>query len=86
VSKHGLKGLADSLRTEVNGQVRVTSVFTGTTATPMQQSLHAAKGRVYAPESLIQPQDVASVVAHVLSLPLTVEVTDIHMRPASPPC
>jgi NADP-dependent 3-hydroxy acid dehydrogenase YdfG len=86
VSKHGLKGLADSLRAEVNGQVRVTSVFTGTTATPMQQSLHAAKGRVYAPESLIQPQDVASVVAHVLSLPLTVEVTDIHMRPASPPC
>jgi NADP-dependent 3-hydroxy acid dehydrogenase YdfG len=61
-------------------------VFTGTTATPMQQSLHAAKGRAYAPENLIQPQDVATVVAHVLSLPRTVEVTNIHMRPASPPC
>ena len=85
VSKHGLKGLADSLRAEVNGQVRVTSVFTGTTATPMQQSLHAAKGRAYSPESLIQPADVASVVANLLSLPRTVEVTDIHMRPAMPP-
>jgi NADP-dependent 3-hydroxy acid dehydrogenase YdfG len=86
VSKHGLKGLADSLRAEVTGQVRVTSVFTGTTATPMQEWLHAAKGRVYAPENLIQPGDVASVVAHVLSLPRTVEVTDVHMRPAMTPC
>lgn len=86
VSKHGLKGLADSLRAEVNGQVRVTSVFTGTTATPMQQSLHAAKGHAYVPESLIQPEDVASVVAHLLTLARTVEVTDIHMRPARPPC
>jgi NADP-dependent 3-hydroxy acid dehydrogenase YdfG len=86
VSKHGLRGLADSLRAEVNGQVRVTSVFTGKTATPMQQSLHAAKGRAYAPESLIQPEDVASLVAHLLTLACTVEVTDIHMRPARPPC
>ena len=53
---------------------------------PMQEWLHAAKGRVYAPENLIQPGDVASVVAHVLSLPRTVEVTDIHMRPAMTPC
>jgi NAD(P)-dependent dehydrogenase (short-subunit alcohol dehydrogenase family) len=84
-SKHGLKGLADSLRAEVSGQVRVTSVFTGTTATPMQASLHAAKGRPYAPEKLIQPADVAAVVGHVLALPRTVELTDIHMRPALPP-
>ena len=86
VSKHGLRGLADSLRGEINGIVRVTSVFTGTTATPMQRSLHAAKGRAYAPENLIQPADVASVVSHVLSLPQTVEVTEIHMRPAMSPC
>ena len=85
-SKHGLKGLADSLRAEVNGQVRVTSVFAGSTATPMQASLHAAKGRAYDPDALIQPEDVASVVGHVLSLPKTVELTDIHMRPAKRPC
>jgi NADP-dependent 3-hydroxy acid dehydrogenase YdfG len=85
-TKHGLKGLADSLRAEINGQVRVTSVFAGTTATPMQAALHAAKGRAFAPETLIQPEDVASVVCHVLGLPKTVELTDIHMRPAYPPC
>jgi NADP-dependent 3-hydroxy acid dehydrogenase YdfG len=84
-TKHALRALADSLRAEVNGQVRVTSVFTGATATPMQRSLHAAKGRAYAPETLIQAEDVAAVVVHVLSLPRTVELTDIHMRPAQPP-
>lgn len=84
-TKHGLAGFADSLRAEVSGQVRVTSVFTGTTATPMQASLHALKRRAYAPETLIQPEDVAAVVCHVLSLPETVELTAIHMRPAQPP-
>jgi NADP-dependent 3-hydroxy acid dehydrogenase YdfG len=84
-TKHALRALADSLRAEVNGQVRVTSVFTGATATPMQRALHAAKGRAYAPESLIQAEDVAAVVGHVLSLPRSVELTDIHMRPAQPP-
>ena len=84
-SKHALSALADSLRAELNGHVRVTSVFTGTTATPMQQSLHQAKGRPYRPETLIQPEDVAAVVGHVLSLPRTSEVTAIHLRPALPP-
>lgn len=84
-AKHGLAALADSLRAEVNGQVRVTSVFTGSTATPMQASLHALKRRAYVPETLIQPEDVASVVCHVLSLPRTVELTAIHMRPGQPP-
>ena len=84
-TKHGLTGLADSLRAEVNGQVRVTSVFTGTTATPMQASLHAIKRRAYAPETLIQPEDVAAVVCHVLTLPETVELTAIHLRPTQPP-
>jgi NADP-dependent 3-hydroxy acid dehydrogenase YdfG len=84
-TKHGLTGLADSLRAEVNGQVRVTSIFTGSTATPMQASLHALKCRAYAPETLIQPEDVASVVCHVLTLPRTVELTAVHMRPAQPP-
>ena len=84
-TKHALRALADSLRAEVNGQVRVTSVFTGATATPMQRSLHAAKGRPYTPETLIQAEDVAAVVGHVLSLPRSVELTAIHMRPALPP-
>lgn len=84
-SKHALTGLADSLRAEVKGQVRVMSVYAGSTATPMQAALHVSKGRAYRPELLIQAEDVASLVAHALTLPSTVEVTALHLRPAAPP-
>lgn len=44
-SKHGLKALADSLREEEkeNG-IRVTSVFPGRTATPMQAKVRSQEG------------------------------------------
>jgi len=84
-AKHALTGLADSLRAEVNGQVRVLSVYTGSTATPMQAALHLSKRRSYVPEALIQAEDVASLVAHAAGLPRTVEVTALHLRPGAPP-
>jgi NADP-dependent 3-hydroxy acid dehydrogenase YdfG len=81
-SKHALRAISDSLRQEINPSgVRVLDVFVGRTATPMQATVHAAEGRPYLPERLIQPQDVAAMVAQALSLPRTVEVTAIHMRP-----
>jgi NADP-dependent 3-hydroxy acid dehydrogenase YdfG len=81
-SKHALRALADALREEINPDgVRVLSVFLGRTASPMQAATHHAEGRSYRPETLIQPTDVASLVSHVLALPRTAEVTDIHMRP-----
>jgi NADP-dependent 3-hydroxy acid dehydrogenase YdfG len=81
-TKHALRAIADSLRAEVNpAGVRVLSVFLGRTATPMQAALHRMEGRVYRPELLIQPEDVAAVVLNTLSLPRTAEVTDIHLRP-----
>ena len=85
-SKHALRAIADSLRQEVNAAgVRVLSVFVGRTATPMQAQVHTTEGRPYRPEKLIQPEDVASVVCHLLGLPRTVEVTAVHMRPGEPP-
>jgi NADP-dependent 3-hydroxy acid dehydrogenase YdfG len=81
-TKHGLKAIADSLRAEVNPDgVRVVSVFSGNTATPMQAAVHQREGKAYRPELLIQPEDVAMVVINMLSLPRTVEVTDIYLRP-----
>ncbi len=81
-SKHALRAIADSLREEVNpDRVRVLSVFLGRTATLMQAEVHRLEGRPYHPELLIQPTDVALLVAHVLALPRTVEVTEIQMRP-----
>jgi NADP-dependent 3-hydroxy acid dehydrogenase YdfG len=81
-TKHALKAIADSLRGEVNQLgIRVLSVYLGRTATEMQERIHALEGRAYRPELLIQPTDVALVVVSALSLPLTAEVTDIHVRP-----
>jgi NADP-dependent 3-hydroxy acid dehydrogenase YdfG len=81
-TKHALKALADSLRAEVNAHdVRVLSVYLGRTATAMQATLHEDDGRTYRPQDLLQPEDIASVVVRVLTLPRTAEVTDIHLRP-----
>ncbi|MHC5777180.1 SDR family oxidoreductase [Nostoc sp.] len=85
-TKHALKAIADSLREEVNtDQVRVISVFPGRTATPLQAKIHEMEGKIYHPERLIQPEDVASVVINALSLPFTAEVTDISIRPFTKP-
>ena len=81
-TKHALKAIADSLREEVNPkEIRVLSVYLGRTATPMQETLSRKEGKAYRPETLLQPEDVASVVVHALILPSTAEVTDISMRP-----
>jgi NADP-dependent 3-hydroxy acid dehydrogenase YdfG len=81
-TKHALKAIADSLRAEVNAYgIRVLTVFLGQTASDMQRRIHASDAKPYRPERLLQPDDVASVVLHALSLPRTAEVTDIHIRP-----
>ena len=81
-TKHALKAVADSLREEVNRLgVRVLTVYAGRTATPMQAAIHQRDGEPYAPERLLQPEDVAATVLAALSLPRTAEVTDISIRP-----
>lgn len=82
-SKHALRGIADSLRDEVNSDgVRVLSVFLGRTNTPMQTAVQKAERREIRPELLLQPEQVAAVVINALGLPPGAEVTDIHMRPS----
>jgi NAD(P)-dependent dehydrogenase (short-subunit alcohol dehydrogenase family) len=81
-TKHALKAIADSLREEVNQRgVRVLTVYLGRTATPMQEALYRKENKVFHPEALLQPEDVASMVVQALMLPFTAEVTDISMRP-----
>lgn len=81
-SKHALQAVANSLRAEVNGEgIRVLSVYVGRTATPMQAKVFADEGRRYAPERLLQPEDVAASIVAAISLPRTAEVTDLTIRP-----
>jgi NADP-dependent 3-hydroxy acid dehydrogenase YdfG len=76
--------VADSLRDEYNPSgVRVCSLFLGSTATPMQAAVRAQQKCAYDPTRLIQPNDVAEMVATVLALPRTAEVTDLVMRPTA---
>ena len=85
-SHHGLRVFAESLREEVNPHgVRVTFVHAGQTATERQQALYAADDRVYRPERLLQPSDVAAVAVGALLLPRTAEVTEVSVRPRQKP-
>lgn len=85
-TKHALKAIADTLRMEVNSLgIRVLSVYAGTTATAMQQTLHEAAGARYLPEAMLQPADIATAIVACLSLPRNAEVTDLHIRPMIKP-
>lgn len=81
-TQHAMKAVTDSLRSEVNADgIRVLSIYPGRTATPRIEKMYAKNGQEYHPERLLQPEDVAAVVANALMLPKTAEVTDISIRP-----
>ncbi|WP_262059024.1 SDR family oxidoreductase [Streptomyces sp. STR69] len=81
-SKHGLKALADALRHEEhpNG-VRVTSVYPGRTASPMQAKVHQQEGKEYDPAQWIDPESVATTILMAIDLPADAEVNDLSVRP-----
>jgi short-subunit dehydrogenase len=82
-SKHALKALADALRAEEQRYgVRVTSVYPGRTATPMQQKVHHQEGRDYQPDDWIDPATVADAILHVLDLGPDATISDLTIRPA----
>ncbi|MFC0599348.1 SDR family oxidoreductase [Streptomyces palmae] len=81
-SKHGLRALAEALRwEEKDNGVRVTSVYPGRTATPMQQKVHQQEGKEYDAERWITPEAVATTVLTALDLPRGAEITDLSVRP-----
>ncbi|WP_175411491.1 SDR family oxidoreductase [Streptomyces sp. TRM64462] len=81
-SKHGLKALADALRAEEHGNgVRVTSVYPGRTASPMQAKVHQQEGKEYDPSRWIDPESVATTILMALDLPRDAEVNDLTVRP-----
>ncbi|GAA4656025.1 SDR family oxidoreductase [Streptomyces chumphonensis] len=81
-SKHGLKALADALRGEEAAHgVRVSSVYPGRTATPMQEKVHRQEGKAYRAEDWMTPESVARTVLAALDLPRGTEVTDLSVRP-----
>ena len=81
-TQHALKGIADSVRGEVNQYgIRVLSIFCGRTATPRMEEIFEAEKKVYNPDVLLQPEDIAAIVVDALSLSRTAEITNINIRP-----
>jgi len=81
-SKFALRALADSLRDEESDRgVRVTSIYPGRTATPMQREVREQEGGEFEPESYLRPEDVARMVAQVVRLPAGATVPDLSVRP-----
>ena len=81
-SKHGLRALADALRGEEAAHgVRVTSVYPGRTATPMQEQVHAQEGAAYDPSRFIDADSVAVAILAALDATPDATLTDITVRP-----
>lgn len=79
-SKYGLRALADGLREEEK-LLRVTSVFPGRTATPMQESVHAQEGSTYDADQWIRPATVAQKVVEAIDLPGDSAISEMVIRP-----
>jgi NADP-dependent 3-hydroxy acid dehydrogenase YdfG len=86
LSKTAQRAMADGLRDELSVHgVRVSSVVLGSTASEFQRRRAESMGHPYHPASLLQPGDVAAVVALVVGLPRTGEITDVIVRPGLHP-
>ena len=83
-SKFGLRAFADSLRAEEQCHgIRVTSLYLGRTATPMQQQVHAQEGKYYDRSRWIQPETVAQAVLQVLDCPRDANVPELWLWPTT---
>ena len=60
--------------------VRVTTIYPGRTATPMQAEVHRQEGRAYDPDAFATPEDVAGSIEHVLEMPRSATVPEISVR------
>ena len=81
-AKFGLRGFADALRQEEQAHgVRVSSIYPGRTATPMQEQVHAQEGEEYDADAWIRPDTVVDAILHVLDLPDDATIPDLVVRP-----
>ncbi|MGE9268188.1 MAG: SDR family oxidoreductase [Verrucomicrobiales bacterium] len=86
-SKFALKALSDALRNELRGEGRKTRVATvspGYVDTPLLDKYfkgrEAKLAEAKATMRLLQPEDVAASILHILEAPAHVDVTDVPLR------
>ena len=80
-SKFALRALADALRDEeAQHGVRVSSVYPGRVATPMQRSVRRQEGGDYRAADYLAPDVVARVIGDVVRTPPPATVPDVSVR------
>jgi len=83
-SKFAVRAIADALREEERPYgVRVTTVYPGRTATPMQEKVHQQEGSAYDAARWIDPASVATTILAALDLPRDAELTELTVRPGA---
>lgn len=81
-SKFALRALADALRAEEAPHgVRVSTVFPGRTATPMQAQVHAQEGADYDPGAWTAAGTVADTILACVDLPGDAALAEVVLRP-----
>jgi NADP-dependent 3-hydroxy acid dehydrogenase YdfG len=80
-SKFALTALADALRLDERGRIRVTSLHPGRVATDMQAQLTALEGMPYVPDSHLDPADVARAVRIAVDLPPGASLDSFRINP-----
>lgn len=80
-SKYGLVALADALRAEERGKVRVTSIHPGRVATDMQVQLTSLQGVPYDPSAHLRPEDVARTVRLAVDMPPEATLDSLRINP-----
>lgn len=81
-SKHALRALANSLRAEESGRVRVTTIYPGRTASDMQAAVHEHEGKAYDSSAFVQPEDVAAAVVLAFRTAPPAVMEEISLRPS----
>ncbi len=86
-TKFAVRSLTEGLRQELRAlgsRIRVSSVSPGFVQTEFAEVFHgsvAAAEEIYGRMDVLQPQDVAATVMHLLKAPAHVAVHDVLMRP-----
>lgn len=81
-SKFALRALADALREEERGRVRVSSIHPGRVDTAMQERLQADAGRPYRAEDHMSAETVARAVALAVRTPAEATIESLSIRPS----
>ena len=88
-TKWGINGWSESLRQELQPKVRVTLIEPGAVATELTDHITHAGARQTAKEYVkdlaIRPEDIAEIVAFVVSRPPRMTINEVLVRPAAQP-